>query len=125
MPGRTFDAILRWFCADTTIEPLPPGPSDFASGPGVACMSSQPDLANLISRNLDSIASITRTSDGVRVITHCMYPSNGLVQVTVRGGVETVVASDEGGSVGEALGAGLPFKAYNGILELARQISTI
>jgi len=25
-------------------------------------------------------------------------------------------ASDEGGAVGEALGAGLPFKAYNGIL---------
>jgi hypothetical protein len=24
-PGRTFDAILRWFCADTNIESLPPG----------------------------------------------------------------------------------------------------
>lgn len=23
-PGRTFDAILRWFCADTNIELLPP-----------------------------------------------------------------------------------------------------
>lgn len=23
-PGRTFDAILRWFCADTNIEQLPP-----------------------------------------------------------------------------------------------------
>jgi hypothetical protein len=23
-PGRTFDAILRWFCSDTNIEPLPP-----------------------------------------------------------------------------------------------------
>jgi hypothetical protein len=23
-PGRTFDAILRWFCADTNIESLPP-----------------------------------------------------------------------------------------------------
>lgn len=23
-PGRTFDAILRWFCTDTNIEPLPP-----------------------------------------------------------------------------------------------------
>jgi hypothetical protein len=22
--GRTFDAILRWFCTDTNIEPLPP-----------------------------------------------------------------------------------------------------
>src|ERR1700730_11630185 len=42
-----------------------------------------------------------------------MYPSNGLVQVTVRGGVETVVASDEGGAVGEALSAGIAFKDYN------------
>lgn len=23
--GRTFDAILRWFCSDTNIDPLPPG----------------------------------------------------------------------------------------------------
>ena len=45
-------------------------------------MSYQPDLANLIGRSLDSIASITCTVDGVRVTTHCMYPSNGLVQVT-------------------------------------------
>ena len=26
-PGRTFDAVLRWFCADTNIESLPPGHS--------------------------------------------------------------------------------------------------
>jgi hypothetical protein len=79
-------------------------------------MSSHLDLADLIGRSLDSIASITRTADGVRVTTHCMYPSNGLVQVTVRGGVETVVASDEGGAVGEALGAGIPFRGYSGML---------
>ena len=24
-PGRAFDAILRWFCADTNMESLPPG----------------------------------------------------------------------------------------------------
>ena len=83
-------------------------------------MSDHSDLANLIGLSLDSIASITRTADGVRVTTHCMYPSNGLVQVTVRGGGEAVVASDEGGAVGEALGAGIPFKNYN--LMLARLI---
>jgi hypothetical protein len=55
-------------------------------------MSYQPDLANLIGRSLDTIASVTCAADGVRVTTHCMYPSNGLVQVTVRGGVETIVA---------------------------------
>jgi hypothetical protein len=79
-------------------------------------MSDHSDLANLIGRSLDSIASITRIADGVRVTTHCMYPSNGLVQVTVRGGVETVVASDEGGAVGEAMSAGIPFKNYNPML---------
>ena len=79
-PGRTFDAILRWFCADTNIESLPPGHP--ISLPAPECY--QPDLANLIGRSLDSIASITCTVDGVRVTTHCMYPSNGLVQVTVR-----------------------------------------
>jgi hypothetical protein len=42
-----------------------------------------------------------------------MYPSNGLVQVTVRGGVETVVVSDEGGAVGGALSAGILLKASN------------
>jgi hypothetical protein len=42
-----------------------------------------------------------------------MYPSNGLVQVSVRGGVETIVASDEGGAVGEALSAGIQFRNYN------------
>jgi hypothetical protein len=45
-----------------------------------------------------------------------MYPSNGLVQVTVRGGVETVVVSDEGGAVGEALSAGILLKASNAAL---------
>jgi hypothetical protein len=75
-------------------------------------MSHHPDLADLVGRSLDDIASITRTDDGVRVTTHCMYPSNGLVQVTLRGGAETVIASDEGGAVGEALSAGIPVKDY-------------
>jgi hypothetical protein len=79
-------------------------------------MSTHPDLANLIGRSLDSIASITRTADGVRVTTHCMYPSNGLVPVTIRGGVETIVASDEGGAVGDALSAGIQVRNYNRML---------
>jgi hypothetical protein len=78
-----------------------------------AFMTNQSDIAGLIGRRLDSIGSVMRTADGVHVTTHCMYPSNGLVQVTVRGGAETVVVSDEGGGVGEALSAGVPFKDYN------------
>jgi len=76
-------------------------------------MSFEPDLRTLIGHGLGEIASIARASDGVRVTTHCMYPSNGLVQVLVRGGLETVVVSDEGGAVGEALSAGIPVKDYN------------
>jgi hypothetical protein len=76
-------------------------------------MSFAPDLASWIGGALGEIAIIARTVDGVRVTTHCMYPSNGLVRVLVRGGVETVVISDEGGAVGEALSAGIPVKEYN------------
>jgi hypothetical protein len=76
-------------------------------------MSFEPDLAYFVEHGLAEIASVKRVVDGVRVTTHCMYPSNGLVQVTVRGGTETVVVSDEGGGVGEALSAGIPPKDYN------------
>lgn len=46
-------------------------------------------------------------ADGVvRVTTHCMYPSNGFVQVVVHGGVNTFVVSDRGGALRELEGAG-------------------
>jgi hypothetical protein len=80
-------------------------------------MSDEPDnigkLARLLSHDLREMTAIKRVDDGLRVTTHCMYPSNGLVQVTVRGGVSIVVASDEGGALGEALAAGIPVKDYN------------
>jgi hypothetical protein len=76
-------------------------------------MSYEPnDLASLIRNGLNEMALLKRVDDGVRVTTHCMYPSNGLVQVVVRGGVSTVVASDEGGAMGEALAAGIPIRDY-------------
>ena len=73
----------------------------------------EPDLAMMIERDLHEIAAVVNVIDGVCVTTHCMYPSNGLVQVTVRGGVGTVVVSDDGGALGEALSAGIPIKDYN------------
>jgi hypothetical protein len=73
----------------------------------------EPDLALMIKRDLERIASVEYAIDGIRVTTHCMYPSNGLVKVTVRGGVETVVVSDDGGALGEALSAGIPIRDYN------------
>ena len=60
-----------------------------------------------VERGLRSFFQIEELADGVRVTTTCLYPSNGLVQVTLRGGVESLVASDDGGALGEASGAGI------------------
>jgi hypothetical protein len=75
------------------------------------------DPSYFLSQRISEIASIKHIEDGIRVTTHCMYPSNGLVQVTVRAGTSTVVASDEGGAMGEALAAGIPMKDYSRQLE--------
>lgn len=50
---------------------------------------------------------VTRTHDGLRVATQCLYPSNGSVTVTVRGGLNTYVVSDEGGAAIEIAGTGI------------------
>jgi hypothetical protein len=62
---------------------------------------------------LAKIAAVTKIDGGWRVVTHCMYPSNGLIAVTVRGGVQTIVAGDEGGAFGEALSAGIAVRDYS------------
>lgn len=77
-------------------------------------MSMQADhLMSLIRRGLDETATIAVAENDVIVTTHCMYPSNGLVKVTLRGGDNTVVASDEGGALGEALSAGVVVRDYD------------
>jgi hypothetical protein len=77
-------------------------------------MSFAPDsIPDSIRWGLNEIATIKQVRDGYRVTTHCMYPSNGLVQVMVRGGSRTIVASDEGAGVDEALSAGVPAKDYS------------
>ncbi|MGM4885085.1 hypothetical protein AB7813_08150 [Tardiphaga sp. 20_F10_N6_6] len=63
-------------------------------------------IADAIQSGMRDLSEIEVMPDGVRFTTHCMYPSNGLVRVVVRGGVETLFASDEGEAVGEALSAG-------------------
>lgn len=45
--------------------------------------------------------------DGVLVTTQCLYPSNGFVQVAVRGGVNAFHVSDEGGAIQEISGSGI------------------
>jgi hypothetical protein len=66
-----------------------------------------PSLLTRVESALRETNSIAANDDGVRVTTQCMYPSNGLVRVTIRGGLETIVASDEGEALGEALAAGI------------------
>jgi len=76
-------------------------------------MSFAPDhLYEPLVDGLSSLAAIRQIDGGWRVATHCMYPSNGLVEVTVRGGIDTAVVSDEGGAFGEALSAGIPVRDY-------------
>lgn len=59
--------------------------------------------------------------NGVRITTHCMYPSNGLVRVTINGGIEKIVVSDGGEAFGEALAAGIeisnPDKLLRGFIK--------
>ena len=76
-------------------------------------MTYVPNLMTIAAAGLAELASITRVEDGIVATTHCMYPSNGLVRVTVRGGGETIVASDEGGALGEALAAGIDVRDYD------------
>lgn len=72
-------------------------------------MRAVPDpIEDAITFGLMEISTVARIDDGWRVTTQVMYPSNGLVQVVVRGGAQTIVASDEGGGVGEARSAGIP-----------------
>jgi hypothetical protein len=83
----------------------------YFSGSGGAPMESA--IKNFVA--LESVA------DGLRVTTHCMYPSNGLVRVTLKGGHQTVMATDDGEAVGEALAAGIaPGNADNVLRHLFR-----
>lgn len=66
--------------------------------------------------NLNELCNVKFTHDGFRVTTHCMYPSNGLIRVTVRAGTNSVVVSDEGETVGEATAAGIIIKDSDKLL---------
>lgn len=79
-------------------------------------MSALDEMAKLVERGMREIAEVVVHDDAVRITTHCMYPSNGLVRVTIRGGRETIVASDEGEAVGEALSAGIQIKDSDRLL---------
>lgn len=56
---------------------------------------------------LSEVSSLEETSNGVRVSTHCLYPSNSLVSVFIRGGEDTFVVSDEGRALIELTSSGV------------------
>ena len=70
-------------------------------------LSSRPEPRSDLEGSLRELVTVRPFDDGLQVTTHCMYPSNGLVRVMVRGGRDTLVASDEGEALGEALAAGI------------------
>lgn len=47
---------------------------------------------------LSASVLVSRINDGLRVTTHCLYPSNNSVSVAVRGGAGQIVLSDDGGA---------------------------
>jgi hypothetical protein len=61
----------------------------------------------------------TEQSDGVRITTHCLYPSHSYVQVFVRGGMDTFVVSDEGAALREIEAAGAEVKNFDRLLRQA------
>ena len=71
----------------------------------------------LIQRELASLFSVTDGDGVVRVVTQCMYPSNGFVQVYVRGGENTFVVSDEGGAIQQIRSAGAELKNFDRMLK--------
>ncbi len=65
-----------------------------------------PELVEQLRSELNRISAWKPIHDGVRVTTHVMYPSNGLVNVVVRGGRHSCVVSDDGGAIGEGSAVG-------------------
>ena len=74
------------------------------------------DVRALLENGLRTIFRVEEIEGSLRVTTHCLYPSNGFVRVTFRGGVRSMVASDEGEALGEALAAGIELREPDKIL---------
>jgi hypothetical protein len=64
-------------------------------------------LGNIIEESLAGLTRIETLEDCVRVTTHCVYPSNGLVRVSVKASGSMVIVSDDRSALNEAQSAGL------------------
>lgn len=65
------------------------------------------NIIDAINEALSSVSSLIETDRGVRVSTHCLYPSNSLVSVFVYGGENTFMVTDEGGGIRELTASGV------------------
>jgi hypothetical protein len=64
-------------------------------------------VTEIVRSAMRDIAPMHDMPDGVNVTTNCLYPSGGFVRVSVRGGGESFVVSDNGGALQEVESAGL------------------
>jgi hypothetical protein len=64
-------------------------------------------IVDIVRDAILDVSSLQETSSGVRVTTHCMYPSNSLVSVYVNGGNNTFVVSDDGNAIKELTASGI------------------
>jgi hypothetical protein len=74
------------------------------------------NVLDLVRSAISQVVSATLSEDGIRVTTHCMYPSNGFVQVMVRGGPTEFEVSDEGMGLREIESAGAEVRSPDGLL---------
>lgn len=66
-------------------------------------------LQNIISNGLASFLDLKVIDSGFSVKTHCLYPSNATVSVTIRGGESGYTVMDDGAAMREASMAGAVF----------------
>lgn len=68
------------------------------------------NLANEIMERMAQIYRCIPIENGVTMNTHCLYPSNGMVKVTVFGAGTSYFVTDNGGAIHEAESAGAEIK---------------
>lgn len=65
------------------------------------------NIVNEICLRMQAATQCHELEDGAVVInTHCMYPSNGAVQIVIRGTQSGYLVTDDGGAIREAIAAG-------------------
>lgn len=67
-------------------------------------------LINIVRKSLDQLHACTPIDNGVAVRTHCLYPSNSSVTVSIRGGDGRYIVMDDGRAFREAENAGARFE---------------